>query len=422
MVQLLQAFAALLGTRTQRAFRWQSLAAYPLAVCNDGTPAGYYWREGAKDSHTWLVYLAGGNWCFNEKDCIARCPPPGQPEPYPGLCSSVDYPETQDDFGGVFSPTSPKSALAGAHMAYIMYCTSDGHMGDGEAWGLQFRGARVVESVFKDLVRNHELAQGERELVILGGVSAGARGAMVNLDYVPDFLANARAPGATKVEVVGLLDSPLWVDIPPLIDSGFVGFRRSCRNVQRFANVTRFGKECAKAFPEKQRFKCLMGQYRMPFLGMPYLLVAAQYDSFQLSNNIGVVTDQKTIDYYVDEFSNRTVSLVRDLTARWSKSAARQNAVYSPACFTHARTGTSEGFSLEQINGVTIENALDQFLNLAARTERRPLEWIDGCNTIDCGSGCPTEAGSMVPAGCACRRPLFAFVLISLVHIMIIVS
>ena len=35
----------------------------PLAVCNDGSPAGFYFVPGTTQSNIWLVYLEGGMWC-----------------------------------------------------------------------------------------------------------------------------------------------------------------------------------------------------------------------------------------------------------------------------------------------------------------------------------------------------------------------
>lgn len=34
----------------------------PLAVCNDGSPSGYYFVPGTTQSNIWLVYLEGGMW------------------------------------------------------------------------------------------------------------------------------------------------------------------------------------------------------------------------------------------------------------------------------------------------------------------------------------------------------------------------
>jgi hypothetical protein len=37
----------------------RTLKNYPQAVCNDGSPGGYYWSQG-DDPSLWVVYLQGG--------------------------------------------------------------------------------------------------------------------------------------------------------------------------------------------------------------------------------------------------------------------------------------------------------------------------------------------------------------------------
>lgn len=41
---------------TSLALKWLSA---PSAVCNDGTPGGYYWSRGS-DPGLWVIYLQGG--------------------------------------------------------------------------------------------------------------------------------------------------------------------------------------------------------------------------------------------------------------------------------------------------------------------------------------------------------------------------
>eukprot|EP01060_Flectonema_neradi_P033917 TRINITY_DN5808_c0_g1_i7.p2 TRINITY_DN5808_c0_g1~~TRINITY_DN5808_c0_g1_i7.p2 ORF type:complete len:138 (+),score=15.93 TRINITY_DN5808_c0_g1_i7:37-450(+) len=40
------------------------------AVCLDGSPAGYYYRNGASDMLQ--IHLEGGGWCYDEEDCFER--------------------------------------------------------------------------------------------------------------------------------------------------------------------------------------------------------------------------------------------------------------------------------------------------------------------------------------------------------------
>lgn len=59
---------------------------------------------------------------------------------------------------------------------------------------------------------------------MFAGGSAGSRGAMIHMDYVPQMLAEAGA-NPDGIAVVGFMDSPLWIDIPPFQGSSFPGFR-----------------------------------------------------------------------------------------------------------------------------------------------------------------------------------------------------
>ena len=53
---------------------------YPDAVCNDGTPAGFYIRRGLGNDdlglklpdYRWLVFLQGGFWCWDTPSCKQR--------------------------------------------------------------------------------------------------------------------------------------------------------------------------------------------------------------------------------------------------------------------------------------------------------------------------------------------------------------
>ena len=65
-------------------------------------------------------------------------------------------------------------------------------MGDAEAFGRLFRGTAVVSAVLHELVATHGLGTGGAaappDLLLFGGLSAGARGAMAHLDFVRSML------------------------------------------------------------------------------------------------------------------------------------------------------------------------------------------------------------------------------------------
>ena len=47
----------------------------PLAVCNDGTSAGFYYAPSVNGSNLWLVYAEGSMFCFDQR----RRARPGSP-------------------------------------------------------------------------------------------------------------------------------------------------------------------------------------------------------------------------------------------------------------------------------------------------------------------------------------------------------
>jgi hypothetical protein len=266
--------------------------------------------------------------------------------------------------------------LKDANKAFVPYCTSDAHMGNAAAFGMQFRGSVVVGAVLKEMVKKGLGAGPARHTLIFGGQSAGGRGAMVHLDYVQDMLGPA---AAKNTDVFGLLDSPLYIDIPPYPGTGFIGFRAECQGIHSFANITNLGKECMTAH-SNETWKCIMGQYRVPQIQTPYLLVAAEYDAYQLGRNKIYYPDASQLKY-AEDFANRTAALMKSIRAQWPEHAGKQNAVYSRACYEHATSLTGTGFDKSTtMSKVTMDEAMSAFLNGTGK-----LEWVDNCQGYSCG-------------------------------------
>ena len=92
--------------------------------------------------------------------------------------------------------------------------------------GWSFRGQRILEATLATLqsgvsgadpaLANFTLAStgpdGTPTRVLLGGCSAGARGAKFNIAYVQPMLP-------AGVELRGFFDSPYWVDVEPFADA-----------------------------------------------------------------------------------------------------------------------------------------------------------------------------------------------------------
>jgi len=236
-----------------------------------------------------------------------------------------------------------------------------------------------VEAVWEEAVKRG-LGAREGTEVLYGGCSAGARGAMFNLDFVERWL-NVRVPGKVT-RFGGLLDSSFWIDMDPFVKT-IPPLRKVAQAAFLLFNAeTTVDPMCLYAFAPSEQWKCIFGQYSVPFLRSPYILHGFQDDSYQLTRNgISTPTTPDQLAY--------TVSF-RNLTSFWAhrdviiEAAPQRHAVVLPACFRHCNTEDSH-FSTLTTNGVTLEKALVSWF-FAENTVMAFVE--DNCVGFNCGPGC----------------------------------
>ena len=118
----------------------------PLAICNDGSPAVYYWKKSPTGSNRWFVELLGGSACWDEASCDARRKNPNT-DCCGSMTSSKDKHQVWQFFGGIVSPDPNVSPLWDANKVVLHHCSSDYFMGAlggpdkaEKKWGLYFRG------------------------------------------------------------------------------------------------------------------------------------------------------------------------------------------------------------------------------------------------------------------------------------------
>merc|ERR1712070_601677 len=354
-----------------------------LAVCNDGSEAAYYFKDNGNPS-LWLVYLGRGGWCHDAESCADRFDGSDYPhhdcsnssEAAPCFMSSKDYPK-ECAKTGVFDVDPHHTPLSTANKVYVPYCSSDGHMGDGEHAGWQFRGARIARAVVADL---QSRGLGSGSTLVWSGGSAGGRGAMVLLDEVAQKLPDVR--------VLGYLDSNYYVDVRSY-SADFAGFQIQHKGVlQNFNASSVISEDCAAAY-EGELWKCLFGQFRMPHIKTPYLMVAAHFDGWQLSH---LVEDYQGIDSspsftdeqrtYVEVFGSKTTALAQTLPSAVTPRAI----VYSTACYNHHISEKSNFWTVTTSDGLSQNDAVHMLLHDDHRHSR--IQLIDECESFDCGSGC----------------------------------
>ena len=388
-----------------------------LALCNDGSSATYYIQQReSSDNGKWLVYLEGGGWCYDEATCASRyensksvglrpntpnrtaqsqtfqCHPPHtHHHRHSQLMSSEGYAETAS-IDGVMSDDPTESPLASATKVYVKYCSSEGWMGDAEAsddtFGWHFRGQHIISATLSHLIAEKGLGSQPDTTLVFGGGSAGARGAMFHLDSVAAMVAEASDGNVTQT--LGFLDSPYWVDVEPLYPDTLTSLMDQAAQIQALSkgfDVSVTDEGCSAVYNNDaapsgsaNAWKCVYGQYRLPFVNTPYFVIAQQYDSFQLGEDMGhapVTDDERS---YADAFGAATRALVSTLPNHNTASAA----VYSQACYNHCVSTSSSFYTKTTDEGVSESAALGLWLDDPTSNMR----WVDTCVGYGCGSGC----------------------------------
>merc|ERR1711865_724058 len=130
------------------------------------------------------------------------------------------------------------------------------------------------------------------------------------------------------------------------------------------------------------------------------MIVASQYDSFQLGmNKIRQIFPSTAEKKYAAVLANRTSTLMKTLKENWSPTAARPNAVLSWACYDHASSLSHRGFNEQTCQHTTLDAAFAQYFDydplapIPQNYTPPALEWVDDCKGFVCGSGC----GSAMP-------------------------
>jgi len=363
---LLRALAAVGQTTSSVSLdlHWYENFAEEKLQCNDGSAGGFYYRPSTDiaGENKWIFYLQGGGWCWNSTSCADRIDRNGNGH----LVSSSQWADVKIYSHGIFNMKD--SDWEGAHLVYVPYCSSDAHMGDSEheipGYGVQqFRGRRLARKAVEQLV-------GEREdqVVLFGGTSAGGRGSMVLVDFLQELLH-------PSTEVRGLHDSGAYQDILPY-DSNYYPFGDQCHDAYQMFQPP-LSPECLVA-QESEPHRCICGEYLLPLVLTPSMVIIHQDDSYQLKNDIGV-----NPTFWTEEMCHYAESpfrsgMVATLEAVWD----RGHVVFGAACYMHGLLTGPDWQTLE-VEGVTAESVLLSWLG----GER--VHAVSSCRGVNCQPGCP---------------------------------
>ncbi|XP_064099049.1 palmitoleoyl-protein carboxylesterase NOTUM-like [Macrobrachium nipponense] len=311
------------------------------AVCNDNSPAGFYFRRSKNDSPRWIVFLEGGWYCFDRKSCEQRW------HGLKPLMTSRGWPPTRQ-VGGILSP-DPKvnPHWWEANHVFVPYCSSDSWSGTRysaeSAGGFSFMGSVIIENVIQAVVRLN-LTHGHK--LILAGSSAGGVGAMVNVDRVSQQLLDQ----GIEAEVRAVSDSGWFLDNEPFAPLECLN-AHSCPPVEAIRRGQklwqgRIPTSCLQEYPQHPWY-CYFGYRAYPTMKSPLFVFQWVFDEAQMTaDNVGKPISKEQWDY------------IHGIGERLRKTFENVTALFAPSCISHTVL-TKKDWTNIKIGDVSLPQALN---------------------------------------------------------------
>ena len=305
------------------------------AVCNDGSPAGYYFRPGRGEGvNRWVIYLAGGGFCFSNDSCLLR------QILTPELMTSTDKPASIRVDGLLSDVKGQNPDFYTSNHVAVVYCSSDLWSGNREAGNssdFAFRGSNIFRAVVADLkARTSGPNLKTATEVLLAGTSAGGDGVMMHLDWLAGQLRSAKVRGLNDAGWIPATNSlPLDPPMDEILDSAMVLW-----NGKPDAS-------CMNSDPGQKKRCYLSTVY--PFISTPLLVQESQWDSWVLGL-AGVEFPFNDLEQHVaDAYAASVRSSLGPVTA-----------AFSPRTFSHG-LAHNKRFNSQKVNGVTLRSVLSNF-------------------------------------------------------------
>jgi pectinacetylesterase len=222
-----------LGAGTDLTRYTVDISKFPNAICNDGTPAVFYYAPATRveDQSKWLIFLQGGGGCNDGQSCAERWCHVNTNYGMDKMTSSLTKPMIRGN--GFLDPRSD-NRFGSWNRVLIFYCSSDawaGTTGNEQiatagattvTYSIHFRGSQIIDAVL-DTLRNatptprfravrHSLKEDATAWpdldnathVLFAGSSAGGMGARTNADRVG---AKLRAANPNLADYRVILDA-----------------------------------------------------------------------------------------------------------------------------------------------------------------------------------------------------------------------
>jgi len=302
------------------------------AVCNDGSPAAYYFQQGSGSSiHDWVLHFEGGGRCASVVECNDHAAQ---------HTSSVDWEPSLLGEGILSDIYSENPYFYQSNHVFLRQCSSDGWLGTqkvGIGWNAyEFRGSLIFKRVMTDLINNHVMDQAQN--VLLSGASSGTQGVYQHLDWLASLLPQA--------QVKGVVDAGYFLNIQSY-DSSIDSVQVLARKYEE-SHGSYLDAGCQLAYAETPSF-CLLAETVTPYITTPLMVKQAQNDS--------VVFEKYGL---FKPYDNQGLVYISNYVERLRSSLLGQPMVYADAGSEHT-TIAGKRFPRERIGQVYFHDFLGQW-------------------------------------------------------------
>jgi len=338
------------------------------AVCLDGSPAGYYFREGTgQDKSKWILHLDGGAWCPDEGSCLDRSKT--------NLGSSVNWASTSSPQGVLSDDPIQNPDFHNWNLGFFGYCDGSSFTGHLDApinykgTNLYFRGQDILKANIEDLLQNRGMNSATE--VIFSGCSAGGLGVYFGLDRVRELLP-------TTIKLVGLADAGWFLnktsligaqDYPGIMPPGF----------KLWNSIGGINQACVRA-KGNNAVDCMWAFETFPFIKTPLFVLNAKYDSAQLGrygldcinhNQCNSTQLAQFINYGEDQLTSEKIAINSPTTG-----------VFLDACVQHCQSQVNT-WSRVSVDGSIASHAFaDWYFHNTGKSK-----WVDTCQW-PCNKAC----------------------------------
>lgn len=348
-------------------------------VCNDGSPAGYYFRR-RSDNPNWLIYLEGGGYCFNKKTCTERLLM-SKSRKYSLV--SIHGSSKKKFVTGILSTQRKTNPIWwNSNHVYIPYCSSDiwsGNKSASRKGGFSFLGARIIDQVIEDLWQKRGLNRAEN--LTLAGSSAGGTGVMLNIDRVAE---NLRAKGA-DIHVKGIVDSGWFLDNESIKSRNCGLPHGRCTPSDVIKTAMHYWHadlpiDCIRnKTPDKQHL-CFFGDELYPYIKSPVFIIQWIYDLAQIrGDNPELERNPMLLG------KRRYFQYMAYLGQRVRLSLKPVRSFFAPSCLGHTIL-TREQWLKARVSSTSLADALHCWYFNSASTY---CQSTDNCFLPHCSRYCP---------------------------------